>query len=54
MDNLRNIFLLPWLIAAIIAFLTTPLAIKIAKKIGIIDDNSFGVKGTLGIVVSHD
>lgn len=38
MDNLRNIFLLPWLIAAVVAFLTTPLVIKVAGKIGIIDD----------------
>lgn len=40
MDNLRSLFLLPWIISAIIGFLTTPLAIKIAKKIGIIDDPS--------------
>ncbi|KKR44929.1 MAG: glycosyl transferase family protein, UDP-N-acetylglucosamine:undecaprenyl-P N-acetylglucosaminyl 1-P transferase [Microgenomates group bacterium GW2011_GWC1_41_20] len=38
MNNLRNIFLLPWIISATIAFLTTPLVIKFAKKIGIIDD----------------
>lgn len=36
--ELRNLFLLPWLIAAVVAFLTTPLAIIFAKKIGIIDD----------------
>lgn len=40
MNNLRSLFLLPWIISAIIGFLTTPLAIKIAKKIGIIDDPS--------------
>lgn len=38
MDSLRNLFLLPWVVSAIIAFLATPLAIKFAKKIGIIDD----------------
>lgn len=38
MNNLRNIFLMPWLVAAIVAFISTPLAIKLAKKIGIIDD----------------
>lgn len=29
---------MPWLVAAIVAFISTPLAIKLAKKIGIIDD----------------
>lgn len=38
MDNLRNLFLLPWLIAAIIAFFSTPIVIKLAEKLGIIDD----------------
>ncbi len=38
MDSLRNLFLLPWIVSAVIAFLTTPLAIKFAKRIGIIDD----------------
>lgn len=38
MSNLRNLFLYPWLVAAIVSFLFTPLAIKFAKKIGIIDD----------------
>lgn len=38
MSNLRNLFLMPWLMAAVVAFLTTPLAIKFAEKIGIIDD----------------
>jgi UDP-N-acetylmuramyl pentapeptide phosphotransferase/UDP-N-acetylglucosamine-1-phosphate transferase len=38
MNNLRNLFLLPWLVAAVIAFLTTPLVIKFAAKLGIIDD----------------
>src|SRR3990167_9814627 len=38
MNQLRNLFLLPWLIAAIIAFSATPLVFKFAKKIGIIDD----------------
>lgn len=38
MDNLRNLFLVPWIASAVIAFLTTPLAIKFAEKIGIIDD----------------
>src|ERR1035437_2886392 len=38
MDNLRNLFLLPWLVAPVVAFLTTPLVIKFADKLGIIDD----------------
>ncbi len=38
MDNLRNLFLIPWLVAALFAFITTPVVIKFAEKIGIIDD----------------
>jgi UDP-GlcNAc:undecaprenyl-phosphate GlcNAc-1-phosphate transferase len=38
MGNLRNLFLIPWLVAAFVAFLTTPLVIKLAGRIGIIDD----------------
>ena len=38
MNNLRNIFLIPWIVSAVISFLTTPWTIKFAKKIGIIDD----------------
>ncbi len=38
MTNLRNLFLLPWITSAILAFLATPLIIKIAGKLGIIDD----------------
>ena len=38
MNNLRNLFLLPWLTAAIVAFVSTPLVIKFAEKLGIIDD----------------
>ena len=38
MDNLRNLFLLPWLTAAIVAFASTPLVIKFARNLGIIDD----------------
>lgn len=38
MGNLRNLFLIPWLTAAILAFITTPLVIKFAGKLGIIDD----------------
>ena len=38
MNNLRDLFLLPWLVAAIVAFLTTPLVIKFATKLGIVDD----------------
>lgn len=38
MENLRNLFLLPWLVAAAVAFLTTPIVIKFAEKLGIIDD----------------
>lgn len=35
---LRNLFMFPWLTAAVIAFLTTPLVIKLAKRLKIIDD----------------
>ena len=38
MDNLRNLFLLPWLTAAIVAFASTPLVIKFARNLGIMDD----------------
>lgn len=38
MDNLRNLFIIPWLVSAILAFLATPLIIKLAGKMGIIDD----------------
>ena len=38
MNELRNIFLMPWIFSAIISFLSTPLAIRLAEKIGIIDD----------------
>lgn len=40
MNNLRNLFLLPWLTAAVVAFLTTPIVIKLADRLGIIDDPS--------------
>lgn len=35
--NIRNLFLLPWITAAIVSFLVTPVVIKFAKKLGIID-----------------
>lgn len=35
---MNNLFLLPWLVAAFISFVTTPLVIKFAGKLGIIDD----------------
>lgn len=38
MNELRNIFLIPWIVSAIIAFIATPFVIKLAEKIGIIDD----------------
>ena len=38
MDQLRNLFLFPWIIAAIISFVTTPVVIKFGEKLGIIDD----------------
>jgi len=38
MNNLRNLFLLPWLVAALVAFSVTPIVIKFAAKLGIIDD----------------
>jgi UDP-GlcNAc:undecaprenyl-phosphate GlcNAc-1-phosphate transferase len=33
-----NLLLLPWLVAVVISFLTTPLVIKFAGRLGIIDD----------------
>lgn len=38
MYNLRNLFLLPWFISAIVSFITTPIVIKLAGKLGIVDD----------------
>lgn len=38
--EIRNLFLLPWIVSAGIAFLITPLVIKYAGRIGIIDDPS--------------
>lgn len=38
MDNIRNIFLIPGLSAALFSFLATPVVIKFAKKLGIMDD----------------
>jgi len=35
---MQNLFLLPWLIAMVISFLVTPIVIKFAGKLGIIDD----------------
>lgn len=37
MGTLRNLFLLPWITAGVVSFLVTPLVIKFAKKLGIID-----------------
>ncbi|HKC04821.1 MAG TPA: MraY family glycosyltransferase [Patescibacteria group bacterium] len=37
MNNIRELFLLPWVTSAFIAFAATPLVIKFAKKLGIID-----------------
>src|SRR5688572_24315711 len=38
MDNLRNLFLLPWVSATAFAFLATPIVIKFANKFGLVDD----------------
>ena len=38
MDYLRNLFLLPWIVAFIFSFVTTPVVIKFGKRLGIIDD----------------
>lgn len=35
--NIRNLFLLPWIVSAVIAFLVTPIIIKFAKRLGIVD-----------------
>lgn len=40
MPNLRNIFLLPWIVSALVSFAATPIVIKFGKKLGIIDDPS--------------
>ena len=37
MGSIRNLFLFPWILAALISFAVTPLVIKFAKKLGIID-----------------
>lgn len=37
MDSIRGLFLLPWITSAVVAFAATPLVIKFAKKMGIID-----------------
>ncbi len=38
MSNLSSLFFLPWLVASIVAFLTTSLVIKYAEKLKIVDD----------------
>lgn len=38
MENIRNIFLIPGLSAALFSFLITPIVIKYAKRLGIMDD----------------
>ncbi len=38
MGSLRNLFLLPWLTATLVSFISTPIIIKYAAKLGIIDD----------------
>src|SRR3989344_6199837 len=38
MDHLRNLFLFPGLSAFFLSFLSTPIVIKLAGKLGIIDD----------------
>ncbi len=35
---MQNIFLFPWLVATVVSFLVTPLVIKFAGRLGIIDD----------------
>jgi len=35
---MQNLFIFPWLVATIISFLVTPLVIKFAGKLGIVDD----------------
>lgn len=37
MDSLRTLFLFPWITAAVVSFLVTPIVIKFAKKLGIMD-----------------
>jgi UDP-GlcNAc:undecaprenyl-phosphate GlcNAc-1-phosphate transferase len=38
MNNLQNLFLLPWITSTLTSFLSTPLVIKVADRLGIIDD----------------
>ena len=40
MDNLRNIFLLPWITSFAVAFFATPIIVRYAKRLGIVDDPS--------------
>lgn len=35
---MNNLFLFPWIVSALVSFLITPLIIKYAKKLGIVDD----------------
>ena len=36
--NINNLFFVPWITAAILSFLATPIVIKFAGKLGIVDD----------------
>ncbi len=38
MNNLRDLFFLPWLLSTLVALLSTPIVIKFAKRLRIIDD----------------
>ena len=38
MDNLSSLFLFPFIAAAVLSFAATPIVIKFAKKLGIVDD----------------
>src|SRR5689334_19128324 len=38
MANFPFLFLLPWLVAAVISFMATAIVIKYAAKLGIVDD----------------
>lgn len=38
MEQLRHIFIIPWFVATAVSFFATPIVIKFAKRLGIVDD----------------
>ncbi len=40
MEQLRYIFIIPWLVSTAVSFFVTPVVIRLAKRLGIVDDPS--------------